>query len=347
MDKLDIPFQFFENLPIPLLVVTLEGKCVKWNRSAIQAFPTLNKSRNLLTDILLLTDDLSGWPEVVLEVAQRKEVYKGELKVEGRLFEVTVIRVQDQITNQMLFICAFQDKTKEMQLRQQLNDFQQELEACLQDSQRVRGIQTSELSEFAHSMAHDLRNHVSAIKGHITRSLDEELGVEVRQHVLKALHYSKEIEGLLMKNLELAEAGQVIDTKSIVPLRPLVEKVAAVTLLSTNLLLSDELPSLLADETKLYQLLKNLFENAVVHGHASFVRVRVFPREGSLLLKIMNDGSLITQSKVEEIMKGETSGLGMKTVFKIAIAHGWAFRIQVSNVLTTASLVIPQDHVQW
>ena len=97
---------------------------------------------------------------------------------------------------------------------------------------------------------------------------------------------------------------------------------------SATLTVTDPVPTVAGDGSRLTQLFENLFRNAIEHGGED-VTVTVGQLQGDDGFYIEDDGDGIPQEKREEVFKhGVTSnegwtGFGLSIVADIAKAHGW------------------------
>jgi signal transduction histidine kinase len=208
--------------------------------------------------------------------------------------------------------------------------------------------QKRELSDFAHSLSHDLRSEISVIIG-ITELMDKEKMYSptnvnnIRDHV-------QQISALLNRSIDLADAGLIIDKTDLeqIDLTNLVKEVANVVIpAEINFTCLDKLPIVLGDHQKLYQVFKNLFENAVVHGKPKNIQVGMNISESEIRIHIRNDGEqipleirkLIFQKDFTTKQSGK-KGLGLTIIQKIIYAHGWKISLEPDSE-TTFRITIP------
>jgi signal transduction histidine kinase len=187
--------------------------------------------------------------------------------------------------------------------------------------QRQLREQNRRLEQFTRIAAHDLRNPLNAITGY-TRLARETGDVSHLDDVDPA---TDRIETLIDDLLTLGHEGRIVEETVPVSLAAAAEEAwaSADTGGATLEVLDDE--HLLADESRLRQLLENLFTNAVVHG-GDDVTVRVAPRPDGFY--VADDGSGIPSEERGEVFEYGYSthggtGLGLPVVRSIAVAHGW------------------------
>jgi len=111
--------------------------------------------------------------------------------------------------------------------------------------------QKQELSEFAHFISHDIGNCLVAIEGY-THLLDHEY--EEASIINRQVEYMK---SLLTRSLLLADAGLAVEMNEMVNLNDLVQSVAKTVIPKKIIFNSDNLPEVLGDVEKLFQVFKN------------------------------------------------------------------------------------------
>ena len=208
--------------------------------------------------------------------------------------------------------------------------------------------QKKELSEFAHSMTHDLNQSLTVIQGYATFFKD----VCDNSLVKIILQQVQNMSSILDRSLELADAGQVINANSEVNLNALINEIAAVIIIPRGIkIVLDLLPTLIADRDKLHQIFQNLFLNAVVHGKPNQIEIRRRELGSFECILISNDGQTIPQDVQPKIFERGFStkaekkgGFGLYLVKKLVEAHGWQVRLK-SALETTFEICIPKNQV--
>ncbi|MHA1290331.1 MAG: PAS domain-containing sensor histidine kinase, partial [Candidatus Thorarchaeota archaeon] len=203
--------------------------------------------------------------------------------------------------------------------------------------------QKEELSEFAHSMNHDLKNIFHNMQGFIELVEDE----KNLSHLKRVQSLIKETTELLDHSVILADAGLTVEENLVnVNLDHIVRVVAESTVPELIDYEQDKLPVVRADEMKVTQIFRNLFDNAVKHGQPSKIEVRLEERSGNYCIIVQNDGKEIPEvirSKV--FQKGFTTsrsgqGFGLTIVKRIVDAHDWTIQLS-STGKTTFEILIP------
>ena len=117
------------------------------------------------------------------------------------------------------------------------------------------------------------------------------------------------MKGLLTRSLMLADAGLAVKKTDTVKLNDLVKSVARMTIPSDIEFTMDELPVVICDEEKLFQVFKNLFENALTHGNPKKIEIKCFTSEKYRYINVINDGVPIHEDIQEKISETVRKGL--------------------------------------
>jgi two-component system OmpR family sensor kinase len=179
--------------------------------------------------------------------------------------------------------------------------------------------QNERLEEFAEVVSHDLRNPLTVARGSI--DLLEEEGA----HVDRITDSLKRMESLVDDVLQLARQGRTVGETEPVDVAD-ASQAAWGNVDTGHVTLETETRRLEADQSRLVQLLENLFRNAVEHASPHFVRVG--PTDDGFYVE--DDGPGLPEEEREELFQsGVTTadggtGFGLAIVRSIAEAHGWS-----------------------
>lgn len=195
--------------------------------------------------------------------------------------------------------------------------------------------QKEELSAFAHQMKHDLNNRMINILGFASLLL-EEFEKEYLYNIEKIV---KEMQELLEKSVKLADAGLIVGAMENVDLNILVDDVALSVIPSKIEFKSDKLPEVRGDPIKLAQVFQNLFVNAIVHGAATEITIKLEEKLDAYHILISNNGKQIPEKIRERILDTRYSskiggGLGLQIVRRIIDAHDWTIELDDSSRVT-------------
>ena len=202
-----------------------------------------------------------------------------------------------------------------------------------------------QLEEFASVLSHDLRNPLSVARGYLDLAHadgDDDAFERVE-------HAHERIERIIEDMLTLTRQGQTVSETEQLDLEAVAVKAWANVATPQGELNVTESRALNADETRLLQLLENLFSNAVEHGSTAprsralgangatsehtteSVTVEVGPLPDGFYVE--DDGPGIPEPRREEVFtyghssREDGTGLGLSIVKSIAEAHGWEVSI--------------------
>ena len=229
-----------------------------------------------------------------------------------------------------------------------------ERETALRRQRNELERQNEQLEQFASIASHDLRNPLSVVSGSL--ELARETGNE--EHFDRAARAVRRMETLIDDLLSLARAGESISTLEPVGLAPLVERCRESVGTGTLTVTVEDDVTVMADKSRLAQLLENLLRNAAEHGandrsvggtdgqeatddadgaedagRGVTVTVRPLP-DG---FAVADDGPGIPESEREQVFEsGYTTtpggtGFGLAIVREIADAHGWTVTVTESE----------------
>ncbi|WP_277552768.1 sensor histidine kinase [Halobaculum limi] len=187
--------------------------------------------------------------------------------------------------------------------------------------------QNDRLEEFAAIVSHDLRNPLAVAKG------QTELAVADRgddDRLEKAMRAHDRMERIISDMLTMARSGTVVEDPEAVDLSTAALQAWGTADTAQATVDADDAPTVMADESRLAQLLENLFRNAVEHGGESVtVTVEATP-DG---FAVSDDGPGIPEDDREDVFdhgfstRDDGTGFGLSIVREIAEAHGWTVSV--------------------
>jgi PAS domain S-box-containing protein len=208
------------------------------------------------------------------------------------------------------------------------------------------GRQREELSEFAHHMKHDITSSLLKMEAYA-----EILETDFNEKDLDRLkQLIEEVKDLLSHSVQLADAGLVIDEKCMTNLDKISREVADEVLGDSVAFKQQALPEVMADSTKVSQVFRNLFENAVIHGEATRVWIELSHSDDGVVISVSNDGRQVPAEDREHLFTRGFStgegrrGLGLVIVKKLVEAHGWGISLADKDV-TTFEISIPKERM--
>ncbi|MHA2247585.1 MAG: ATP-binding protein [Candidatus Hodarchaeales archaeon] len=202
-----------------------------------------------------------------------------------------------------------------------------------------------ELSDFIHAMAHDLRSDLSNIIGYAS-CLEKLYDPKFVNQIIKS---SNNINNLLVKSVSLIDAGLVIEKTDNISLDEIVETAYSLIIPKSVTFIRDSLPTVTCDRYKLFQVFKNLFENAISHANPKMIEIKAQKSVRGTYINVSNDGGVF-KGDIERIFeRGYTtrkgsSGLGLSIIKKVIDAHGWQISLE-THPKTTFKIHIPRKDI--
>jgi PAS domain S-box-containing protein len=227
-------------------------------------------------------------------------------------------------------------------------------------------------SQFLANMSHELRTPLNAILGFSEvlengiagplQSRQAEYVGLIRRSGEHLLHLINEIldlaridAGKLDLNEEMLDPSKLVDS-----VIALVKDRAAAGLLKLVVDVKEDMPPLMADRTRLTEILLNLLSNAIKFtelGGAINVSVRR-TEEGGASFVVRDNGRGMTKAEIEIALerfgqvdgglarRNEGSGLGLPLARKLAELHGGSLTLKSETGRgTTATVILPQSRV--
>ncbi|WP_226004169.1 hybrid sensor histidine kinase/response regulator [Natrinema salinisoli] len=193
--------------------------------------------------------------------------------------------------------------------------------------------QNDRLDAFASTVSHDLRNPLTLAAGHLENleaHVDGE-GERYREEIGWALD---RMDDLIENVLALARSGQRLTDTARIELDDVVDHAHRTVDPTLDLVRTDPLPTVEADEDRLLVLFENLFRNALEHVGTDVTITIEATDDG---FAIADDGPGVPASKREAILKSgystspDGTGFGLAIVSEVVDAHGWAITVSESD----------------
>ena len=191
--------------------------------------------------------------------------------------------------------------------------------------ERLLERQNDRLEEFASVVSHDLRNPLNVATGRLdlaTQTADE----DTAEHVSHASEALDRMDALIADLLSLAREGRSLGETEQADLEVVAREAWSSVETADATLVTEDAPTIRADEDRVRQLFENLFRNSVEHGGTD-VTVTVESTPGGFA--VCDDGPGIPEDVRDRVFtSGFTTsdagtGFGLSIVERIAGAHGW------------------------
>jgi signal transduction histidine kinase len=198
-----------------------------------------------------------------------------------------------------------------------------------QERQRRLESQNEHLEAFTSVVSHDLRNPLNVAAGNLALAREAADG----DYLERADRALDRMEALIDDLLALAHSGTAITDPAPVPLSDVVVDAWETVDTHGASLHSQTTRTLVADRSRLHQLIENLIRNAVEHGGDTATVVVGDHDKG---FYVADDGPGIPPEEREAVFETGYStrdagtGFGLNIVEEIADAHGWEVRIAES-----------------
>jgi signal transduction histidine kinase len=192
--------------------------------------------------------------------------------------------------------------------------------------------QNDRLEQFAEIISHDLRNPLTVAKGRVDFLREE----DDNEHLEATARAHERMEVLIEDVLALARQGKSIAELEEVTLSVVARDAWDVIESDAATLTVESDGSLLADSTRLQQLLENLFRNAIEHGGED-VELSVGVLDGNTGFFVADNGTGIPIEDREAVLESgfttssDGTGLGLAIVTEIVAAHDWQIRVTSSD----------------
>ncbi|WP_436935713.1 PAS domain S-box protein [Halovenus marina] len=250
--------------------------------------------------------------EPVMEATLAGNEETTELSYEGRTYRLRSVPIRDDEGEVISGLYITQDITE-----------QREREAEIKR-------QNERLEQFASVVSHDLRNPLNMVEGRLQLAKQECESEELT----KAETALDRCQTLVDDLLTLAREGQSVAETETFSVSEVLKRSWAVVATNEATLHVDTDQRIVADRSRVRQLLENLVRNAVDHGGDS-VTVTVGALEDGFY--VADDGPGIPEEIRDEVFESsystvpDNTGFGLAIVKEIVDAHGWDITVETSD----------------
>ena len=274
------------------------------------------------------------------ERLRQDEEFTVDIERAGKEYETELSRVHTSGGREVGRVLLLRDVTDQRRRQRQLEDRTARLER-----------QNERLDRFASIVSHDLRNPINVARGY----LDMARETDDPTHFGEVEESLDRMEHIIDDVLQLARHGQDVDDPEPTDLETVARAAWSHVETAEASLSIETAVTIEADESRLQQLLENLFRNALDHGPED-VTVTVGGTEHGFF--VADDGPGIPPEERDEVFEqgfttaSDGTGLGLSIVSAIAEAHGWdvsatdsesgGARFEVSAVTTLERVDPPQ-----
>ncbi len=316
-----------------IAIAALEGNLTYINRACLDIWG-YEKEEEVLgrnaTDFWQMEE--KAWE--VAEALRERGSWIGELtarRKDGSYFDVQLLAsmVTDDAGIPIRLMGSFLDITERKRAKEELERINKELEA------------------YASIVSHDLRGPITVVtsaSGTIGKLMAKCRDKQVVDQVMEVADIIKRssfrAESLVENLLSLARAGQAPSKVSEIAVRETVERVleeksALIEKKRVKQIVDDDLGSIVADPTHIYQLFTNVIGNAIAYNDNPDPEIRITHKEedGGHHYQVRDNGSGIPPDDAEKIFlplyrgKGGDTGIGLAIVKKIVNIYGGDIKV--------------------
>ncbi|MCK4637663.1 MAG: PAS domain-containing sensor histidine kinase [Methanomicrobia archaeon] len=306
----------FEGIPVCCWAFNREGTILHWNLACEELYGWTAEQAidKTMYDLMVKDENVVSTQEKIAAVFQGQSFHGlnyEDLRADGTTCNVLVSEypLKDASGKVVMGICAELDITK----RKKAEDLLKK--------------QKEELSEFAHTVSHALKNYIGAIRICaqfllLRRKYTEKYVQRIDDMVTK-------IDEFVTQQLQLANAGRVIREPEEVDLNTVIDEVGKMYSIEIP---PEELPTITGDPRRLREIFHNLIDNAIKHGEADRVEISSREEKDSYVICIKDNGSGIPEDEMDKIFdmgySKKGTGLGLAIVKKIVEAHGGSISVK-------------------
>ena len=242
--------------------------------------------------------------EPVMEATLAGNTETIEIDYEGRVYRLRSVPIRDEDDGVIAGLYITQDVTEQRERENELRRKNERLE------------------EFASVVSHDLRNPLNMVEGRLELAREECNS----EDLVEAEAALDRCQTLVDDILSLAREGRGVAETEPVDVAEVVERCWRTVETSRAKLDTDVDRTIVADRTRVRQLLENLVRNSIDHGGTG-VTVTVGDVENGFYLE--DDGPGIPEEIRDEVFESaystveDNTGFGLAIVEEVVDAHGW------------------------
>jgi PAS domain S-box-containing protein len=272
------------------------------------------------------------------------------LRKDGTVFSIDLAVSEMHLGGRRMFTGIVRDITERRRAEEQRVQLIQELESA-----------NEELKNFAYVVSHDLKAPLRAIGSladWLIADYQDRIDAEGQEHLRLLKIRVRRMDGLIDGILEYSRVGRVKETLATVDTQAAVND--AITLLAPpphiRVIVDDNLPTVLAEPTRVQQLFQNLLSNAIKYMDKpqGLIRIGCAPLDGMWRFSVADNGPGIEARHYEKIFqlfqtlaprdRVESTGVGLALVKKIVELYGGRVWLEsVPKQGSTFYFTLPRD----
>lgn len=188
------------------------------------------------------------------------------------------------------------------------------------------------ISELAASVAHEVRNPLTVVRGFI-QLLESTEDVKNREYMRLVLAELDRAEQIISDYLNLArpqiEKKELVHLSAqLIEMTTLMSSFAAMRGVYLQVEIAENLYTI-GDKAKLQQAIMNVVKNGVeaIQGTKGYLKVTAIQKEGDVIIRVKDSGSGMTKEQLARLgqpyysLKEKGTGLGLMVTFRILQAH--------------------------
>jgi signal transduction histidine kinase len=191
-------------------------------------------------------------------------------------------------------------------------------------------LQKKELSDYAHIVAHNLKNQLITINAYAQLILDDDEDTKTfAKNLMKSV---KRVNEYISGQLRLAEAGRNIGDLAEIDLNHVIDRIGKNFLIEIE---SENLPVMVGDPRNIEEVFINLVSNSLKHGRASKIYISSNSDDKWHRILFEDNGVGIDERILDKVFElgfsTDGSGFGLAIVKKIIDSHKGNIRVIQEN----------------